>query len=59
MYVGFAFFLDLILVCFMHWCLFLLYKSFTSPRASNGGLGWRFAKLAKVYVREKWNFLTI
>ena len=30
---------DLILVSLMQMCLFIIYKSFTNNRASNGGLG--------------------
>jgi hypothetical protein len=37
----------------------LIYKGFTSNGTSHGGLGWGFAILAKVYVREKWIFLTM
>jgi hypothetical protein len=39
MYVGFAFFFDLVLVSLMHLCLFLIYKHFTNNRSSNGGFG--------------------
>ena len=52
MYVGFAFFFDLVLVSLMHLCLFIIYKYSPSNRSSNGGLWGRFAKLAKVYVSK-------
>ena len=47
MYVSFKFSFDLILVSLMQMCLFIIYKYSTHNRSSNGGLGWRFAILAK------------
>jgi hypothetical protein len=38
MYVSFEFCFDLILVSLMQLCWFIIYKSFTNNRSSNGGL---------------------
>ena len=56
MWVEFEFFFDLNWVSLIQKGVLLIYKCFTNNGTSKGGLGWRFVKLAKVYVSQNGNF---